>query len=51
LPVLSAAVVDGIAGNITHACIHEITNGFIRRSMDAFPYWLEEMQPSKRASR
>ena len=44
LRLMPASVVDGIAGNITNARIHEIASGFIQRSMDAFPYWLEEMQ-------
>ena len=44
LRLMPSAVVDGIAGNITNARIHEIASGFIQRSMDAFPYWLEEMQ-------
>lgn len=47
LRLMPASVVDGVAGNITKARIHEITNGFILRSIDAFPYWLEEMQQSK----
>jgi hypothetical protein len=47
LRLMPASIVNGIAGNITNARIHEITNGFIQRSIDAFPYWLEEMQSSK----
>jgi hypothetical protein len=47
LRLMPASLLGGIARNITNARIHEITNGFIQRSMDAFPYWLEEMQPSK----
>ena len=47
LRLMPASVVDGVARNITNARIHEITNGFILRSIDAFPYWLEEMQQPK----
>ena len=47
LRMMPASVVDGIAGNITNARIHEIAGGFIQRSIDAFPYWLEEMQQTK----
>jgi hypothetical protein len=47
LRLMPASVVDTIAGNITNARIHEIAGGFIQRSIDAFPYWLEEMQQTK----
>jgi hypothetical protein len=47
LRLMPAAIVEGIAGNITNARMREITTGFIQHSIDAFPYWLEEMQQSK----
>ena len=47
LRLMPASVVDGIAKNITNARTHEIAGGFIQRSIDAFPYWLEEMQQTR----
>jgi len=44
LRLMPDKVVNGIAKNITESRIHEIVNGFIERSIDAFPYWLEEIQ-------
>jgi hypothetical protein len=44
LRFMPGTVVDGIATSITESRIHEIASGFIERSIDAFPYWLEEIQ-------
>jgi hypothetical protein len=52
LRMMPGSMVDAIASNIAHARIHEIINGFVERSVEAFPYWLEEMvQPRRRKSR
>lgn len=52
LRLMPGSVVDSIASNIAHARIHEIVNGFIERSLDAFPHWLAEMeQPRYRRAR
>ncbi len=49
LRFVPVGVVNGIARSITRSRIREIASGFIQRSIDAFPYWLEEMQqPGKR---
>jgi hypothetical protein len=37
-------VMDRIVKSITHTRIREITNGFIERSLAAFPHWLAEME-------
>ena len=44
LRVMPGLVVDSIARSITHTRIREIAAGFIARSVDAFPQWLEEMR-------
>ena len=44
LRVMPSFVVDSIARNITHTRIREIATGFIDRSVEAFPQWLEEMR-------
>ena len=41
------SVINGIAASITHRRIKEIADGFIRRSIDVFPEWLEELSDSK----
>jgi len=48
LRLMPGSVVNGIASNITHARIHEIVNGFIEHSIDAFPHWLAEMEQPRR---
>ena len=45
--LLPDKVIEQIANNITDWRIHEIASGFIERSIDAFPYWLEEIQQPK----
>jgi hypothetical protein len=37
-------VVGRIAKRVTKMRIHEIADGFVERSSDAFPHWLAEMQ-------
>jgi hypothetical protein len=37
-------VIDRIAKGITNTRIHEISDGFVERSIAAFPHWLEEMK-------
>ena len=44
LRLMPGMVVDRIAASITHMRIREIVDGFIKRSVDAFPYWLAEME-------
>jgi hypothetical protein len=44
LRLMPAAMVDRISGGITRFRIREITEGFIERSVSAFPDWLAEMQ-------
>ena len=44
LRVMPRLVVDSIARSITHTRIREIAAGFVARSVDAFPHWLEEMR-------
>ena len=46
LRVMPGLVVGGIARSITNMRIREIVKGFINRSIDAFPHWLEELQSS-----
>jgi hypothetical protein len=48
LRLMPGTVLDSVAGSITESRIHEIASGFIERSIDAFPYWLEEIQQPKR---
>ena len=36
-------MVNRIAKSITSMRIREITEGFVERSVSAFPYWLDEM--------
>jgi hypothetical protein len=43
LRFMPGLVVDRIAKSVTHTRIREITDGFIERSIAAFPYWLAEM--------
>jgi len=44
LRIMPSAVVSGIARSVTNARIHEIVQGFIARSVDAFPHWLGELK-------
>jgi hypothetical protein len=44
LRFMPSYVVNRIAHNITRWRIREIAEGFIERSIDAFPYWLKEMK-------
>jgi hypothetical protein len=43
LRVMPGLIVDGIAKSITNMRIREIVEGFIDRSIDAFPHWLDEL--------
>lgn len=44
LRLMPGSVVNSIARGITHLRIHEIVEGFIERSVEAFPDWLEELR-------
>ena len=44
LRLMPGGVVNRIAHNITRRRIREIADGFIERSIDAFPYWVDELQ-------
>ena len=44
LRVMPGLVVRSIARSITNMRIREIVEGFIERSVDAFPHWLEELR-------
>lgn len=44
LRFMPGSVVNHVARNITRRRIREIAEGFIERSIDAFPYWLVEME-------
>jgi hypothetical protein len=44
LRFLSGTVLNRISRSITQMRIHEISEGFIERSVDAFPGWLAELQ-------
>lgn len=44
LRVMPGLVVSGIARSITNRRIREIVEGFIERSTDAFPHWLDELR-------
>jgi hypothetical protein len=44
LRLMPGSVVNSIARGITHLRIHEIVEGFIERSVEAFPHWLEELR-------
>jgi hypothetical protein len=44
LRFMPRSVVNHIAHSITQSRISEIANGFIERSIDAFPFWLAEMR-------
>lgn len=43
LRVMPGLIVDGITKSITNIRIREIAEGFIDRSIDAFPHWLDEL--------
>lgn len=43
LRFMPGVVVGRIAKSITQMRIHEIADGFVERSCDAFPHWLDEM--------
>jgi hypothetical protein len=47
LRLMPSYVVNRIAHNITRWRIREIAEGFIERSIDAFPFWMEEMKQSE----
>ena len=44
LRVMPGLVVGSIARSITNMRIREIVEGFIGRSIDAFPHWLDELR-------
>ena len=44
LRVMPGLVVRSIAKSITNMRIREIVEGFIERSIDAFPHWLDELR-------
>jgi hypothetical protein len=44
LRLMPATVVNRVAQSITKWRIREIAEGFIERSIDAFPHWLAEME-------
>ena len=44
LRVMPGLVVGGIARSITNMRIREIVEGFVDRSIDAFPHWLDELR-------
>ena len=44
LRVMPGPVVRSIARSITNMRIREIVEGFVDRSIDAFPHWLEELR-------
>jgi hypothetical protein len=44
LRLMPGGIVNRIAHNITRRRIREIAEGFIERSIDAFPYWMDELQ-------
>jgi hypothetical protein len=44
LRLMPRRVVDSVARSITHTRIREIAAGFVTRSVDAFPQWIEEMR-------
>ena len=44
LRVMPELVVGSIARSITNMRIREIVEGFINRSIDAFPHWLDELR-------
>jgi hypothetical protein len=44
LRFLPGTVLNRISRGITQQRIHEISEGFIKRSVDAFPGWLDELQ-------
>jgi hypothetical protein len=44
LRLMPSYVVNRIADNITRWRIREIADGFIERSIDAYPFWLAEME-------
>jgi hypothetical protein len=48
---MPGAMVNRIADNITERRVREIIEGFIERSIAAFPHWVDEMgQQSKSQS-
>jgi hypothetical protein len=44
LRFMPGSVVNSIARGITNLRTHEIVEGFIERSVEAFPHWLEELR-------
>lgn len=44
LRMLPGGVVNSIAESIMNMRIHEISDGFVERSLEAFPHWLAEME-------
>jgi hypothetical protein len=44
LRLVPVAMMARVATSITHKHIHDISEGFIERSIDAFPYWLAEIE-------
>lgn len=47
LRMLPSGVVNSIAESIMNMRIHEISDGFVERSLEAFPHWLAEMEQQK----
>jgi hypothetical protein len=50
LRFMPGSVIGRIANNITNWRMREIADGFIERSIDAFPHWLAEMGQSDLAT-
>jgi hypothetical protein len=48
LRLMPGMMVNRIAGSITKTRIREIVEGFIKRSVDAYPYWLQELKRNGR---
>lgn len=49
LRLVPGGVVDSIAESIMEMRIHEIAEGFVDRSIEAFPHWLAELEKPKRS--
>ncbi len=45
---MPAVVLDRIGNSIMHIRMRDIADGFIQRSIDAFPHWLGELEQGKR---
>jgi hypothetical protein len=47
LHIMPGSVMNRLARNVTQRRVREIAQGFIERSIDAFPHWLAEMKNSQ----